>query len=328
MIPDFNFGTGDWEIEFFLRPRALTRSFGTVVGNGRSSWTTGCRFIMLYGDGDARPGRLAVGGFDAKTGSGSYEESGNPLLLSDAVTLSAWGHVVVNKVGTLMRLWSGGAAAATNTSTAAWDFTLSGLCVGMNGWNQEAGHLSAVVHDLQVRRTPLRTAPFVPPPAPADYVRIFGETTTNLPWHAGIDLVCNGGTVNAREGLIASRPAGPSPATSAAWAPVATSAPLAASRMVLTQGQLVRDTQYGGRGRIFGTTKLKGTPDNLPVMSRVVLHHQRSRLPVRQTWSDPATGEYMFEGVDPAQEYFVMAEDAGGQQRAVAAQRLTPEEMP
>lgn len=88
------------------------------------------------------------------------------------------------------------------------------------------------------------------------------------------------------------------------------------------------DVEFGGRGRIFGTTKLKGTTENLPVKARVVLHHQRSRLPVRQTWSDPVTGDFSFDEIDVNQEYFVMAEDAAGQQRAVAAQRLVPEEMP
>lgn len=84
------------------------------------------------------------------------------------------------------------------------------------------------------------------------------------------------------------------------------------------------DIQYGGTGRIFGTTKTKATPSNLPTKARVVLLHQRSKLLVRETWSDPDTGDYSFDGLDLRQEFLALAEDAAGNFRAVAAQRLLP----
>jgi hypothetical protein len=84
------------------------------------------------------------------------------------------------------------------------------------------------------------------------------------------------------------------------------------------------DTQFGGPGRIFGTTKTKASPSNLPTKARVVLLHQRSKLLVRETWSDPDTGDYSFDGLDVRQEFLALAEDAAGNFRAVAAQRLLP----
>ena len=88
--------------------------------------------------------------------------------------------------------------------------------------------------------------------------------------------------------------------------------------------QLARDVEHGGPGTIYGTTKTKGTP-NLPTKARVVLLHQRSKLPVRETWSDPVTGAFAFTGIDTNQRFLTLAEDAEGHFRPVAANRLTPE---
>jgi hypothetical protein len=90
---------------------------------------------------------------------------------------------------------------------------------------------------------------------------------------------------------------------------------------------LARDIEFGGAGRVWGTTKTKGTP-NTPIKARVVLQHQRSKLPVRETWSDPVTGAFEFTGIDTNQQYLTLAEDAEGNFRPVAANRLTPEVLP
>ena len=87
---------------------------------------------------------------------------------------------------------------------------------------------------------------------------------------------------------------------------------------------MARDIEHGGPGTIYGTTKTKGTP-NAPTKARVVLQHQRSKLPVRETWSDPVTGYFAFTGIDTNQQFLTLAEDAAGNFRPVAANRLTPE---
>ena len=85
-----------------------------------------------------------------------------------------------------------------------------------------------------------------------------------------------------------------------------------------------RDVEFGGPGTIYGATKTKGTP-NLPTKARVVLLRQRSKLPVRETWSNPVTGYFEFRGIDTSQQFLALAEDAEGHFRPVAANRLTPE---
>ena len=105
---------------------------------------------------------------------------------------------------------------------------------------------------------------------------------------------------------------------------VAASAPVPAFSTLRVDAQVARDVEFGGRARIWGTTKTKGTP-NLPTKARVVLLHQRSKLPVRETWSDPVTGAFVFSGIDTSQQFLALAEDAAGHFRPVAASRLTPE---
>lgn len=109
---------------------------------------------------------------------------------------------------------------------------------------------------------------------------------------------------------------------------VAASASLAIASTHGLSARLARDAEFGGSGRIFGTTKTKASPSNLPTKARVVLLHQRSKVLVRATWSDPVTGAFAFDGLDVQQEFIALAEDAAGNFRAVAAQRLAPEVAP
>lgn len=85
--------------------------------------------------------------------------------------------------------------------------------------------------------------------------------------------------------------------------------------------RLARDTEFGGRARIWGTTKIKGTP-NLPTKAHVLLMRQRDHLVARATWSDPVTGAFEFAGIDAAQAWLTLAEDHAGNYRPVAASRL------
>lgn len=111
-------------------------------------------------------------------------------------------------------------------------------------------------------------------------------------------------------------------------AQIAASAPVPAfSTPRAPRLQLARDIEFGGPGTIYGTTKTKGTPSQ-PAKARVVLLHQRSKLPVRETWSDPVTGTFAFTGIDTTQQFLTLAEDAAGNYRPVAANRLTPEVLP
>lgn len=92
-------------------------------------------------------------------------------------------------------------------------------------------------------------------------------------------------------------------------------------------GNKVRDFQYGGTGKITGTTKIKGTP-NTPVSRRVRLYNDRDGNLVSEQWSDATTGAYSFLNVATSLTYTVIAYDQTHSFRAVVADNLTPDPMP
>lgn len=80
----------------------------------------------------------------------------------------------------------------------------------------------------------------------------------------------------------------------------------------------LRDCQFGGKGRIAGTVKEKGTPD-MPLKRKVQLFDEISKLLVAELWSDPVTGAYLFENIDPNLTYSIISYDYTGMYRAVIA---------
>ena len=83
-----------------------------------------------------------------------------------------------------------------------------------------------------------------------------------------------------------------------------------------------------GYGYFAGTVKElpKSAPagGEIPVQRKVRLHHERTGIMVAQTWSDPVTGAYRFDFIDPQATYYVTSFDHNGVFQAVVADRITP----
>ena len=224
-----------------------------------------------------------------------------------AVPLAQWVHIAVTRASGTLRIFTGG----VKSYEGSHPINLGGNRVMQIGafeayaTNPAGGFLSGYVGGVRITKGAARyTANFTPPAAP------FPSSTDG-----------SGNTVFDQAGL-GTVPGG---FAIAASAPVPSHSATAPSRP-----QLARDVEHGGNGRIFGTTKAKGAagaPD-LPTKARVVLLHQRSKVPVREVWSDPTTGDFQFEGIDAEQAFLTLAEDAAGNFRPVAASRLVPEVAP
>lgn len=81
----------------------------------------------------------------------------------------------------------------------------------------------------------------------------------------------------------------------------------------------------GGNGTIAATVKKDADPTDLPLRRRVRLIREIDGRVIRETWSDAATGAYVFSGIDAQQTYTVVAYDHEHNYRAVIADNLTPE---
>jgi hypothetical protein len=110
------------------------------------------------------------------------------------------------------------------------------------------------------------------------------------------------------------------------YALVGYSPPQTVSKQLVGDLTLIRDVQYGGIGRVNGNVYIDGTPD-IPVSRRVRLINERDGLPIRETWSDAATGAYSFDKVAMGVRYTVIAYDYENNYRAIVADNVLAESM-
>ena len=86
---------------------------------------------------------------------------------------------------------------------------------------------------------------------------------------------------------------------------------------------LIKDTQDGDTFKVQGTVAIDATPD-IPVKRKVRLFCLQSGRLVRETWSDPVTGGYLFEYVRQG-PWFITAHDHTGTYVGVIADNLLAE---
>ncbi len=92
-------------------------------------------------------------------------------------------------------------------------------------------------------------------------------------------------------------------------------------------GFLLLRVGWSGLGRIAGTVKIKGTPDE-PVRRRVRLVRERDAVCLDEVWSHPVTGVYEFPGIDPRERYTVLAYDGPRVFRAAVQDNVQPVAWP
>ena len=225
--------------------------------------------------------------------------SGSLCFIADVFPPEVMCHLALVRTGNVFKVYVNGVQKATSSYAGAMGSGSLTVSIGRGSIEGVAfEYFRGYIDDLRITKGVARyTSDFTPP------VSAFSATV---------------------EGTIVPlvRAAPPARALVAASAVVPTFSTRNAGRVATA-----RDTEYGGPGTIYGTTKTNGTP-NSPTKSRVVLLHQRSKQPVRETWSDPVTGAYAFAGIDTSQQFIVLAEDAAGSFRPVAANRLTPQVLP
>lgn len=97
----------------------------------------------------------------------------------------------------------------------------------------------------------------------------------------------------------------------------------------LRPADTVRDVEFGGSGRIWGTTKTELSPGNrVSAKGRVSILRERDKLLAREVWSDPVTGDWEVGGLDARQSFIALAQDPAGNYMPAAADRTRPEEAP
>jgi hypothetical protein len=223
---------------------------------------------------------------------------------------SGYAHLAVTRdASNVLRMFVEGALVYSTTDTGTYFASAADLGVGIHaGLDANSRLHEANVDNVRITNDVCRySAAFTPPGS----LPVGGDD----PNWANVTLLLRGATRNLTYKQT--------PSTSFFRPGEGPSAASKLSRL----GALLQDTAYGGDGRVAGTVKVKGAPD-YAVYRRVRLIRERDGVFIRETWSHPVTGAYVFDGVDRTQKYTVLSYDHTFNFRAVVADNLTPEVMP
>jgi hypothetical protein len=241
---------------------------------------------------------------------GLHDASGNNILVvtrsaafgdsfildfPTALAVGGWHHVAACHTPTLVTAWMDGASVGSAAASAYTILTTAVFSIGQefDSGMSPSDYMQGYVDIFRVTKNEaLYTAPFSPP-SPPDY--------DPTPLRAGPYY-------------------GPHRMVSAF-------APSDVTQSFISPAPASLDREHAGDGRIVGTTKNAGDPDDYPVSRRVRLLRKRDGVLARETWSN-AAGDYVFEHIRSDIEYVIVSHDHTGLYNAAIADSQTPELMP
>jgi hypothetical protein len=150
---NFNFGTGDFTIEFWVNP---------ISQGGHGSSNNDCLI-------DFRPGSNGVYGtlyiFSNGTGVYWYVNSANRIT-GGAISNSVWTHIALCRASGSTRLFLNGTQSGS-TYTDSNNYLVSPIMIGEFNDGTGGGNFNGYIDDLRITKGYARyTANFTPPTAP------------------------------------------------------------------------------------------------------------------------------------------------------------------
>lgn len=261
-------------------------------------------------------GRLCTKRAYNATGTGSwrlnangFEQLENPtsLLSWTSLPVGQWSHLAITRYVGVLHARVNGILAASVASSFNFSSTEK-LTVG--GDNDVSGaSANGYIADLHiVKGVALYTADFTPPTAP---LAVFPG------YPVDIQPITPYGPPLAKY-----NPAIGKPVMQAITTDLTDRLPYGIPNMPFSNN--INPWEFKGRGRVTGTVFEKALPANTPLRRLVRLHREPDGAFVKATWSDAATGEYIFDGIPAQYRYFVTSFDYSGAYRAVIADNITP----
>lgn len=225
------------------------------------------------------------------------------LDIAGAFTAGAWIHFAVTREGTVGKVWINGVIAGIRTDLSTPAPSNQPLKIGVWDYSAGAEYFNGYLQDLRITVGAAR------------YSSNFSPPSARLP-----EIVSSGMT----NGILVPR-THQQPYLPQQYLPAAESTAGAAGAAGHLREHTFLDAYHGGVGIVYGTVKEKHTPDNTPLHRRVLLIDEASRLTIRETWSDAASGAYEFRGIREGVKYSVLSYDHTGQYGAAVGDNITPE---
>jgi hypothetical protein len=152
----FNFGTGDFTIEFWFYPPSV--SYGAIMYSTNNGSKTDTFAIYSYGSGQSPANSIVA--LVTASGGGAWSLFNNQLI--GATTAATWQHVALVRNGSTFKGYMNGVAGFTVTSSSAIA-SFNGFSIASNGASGD--YLTGYIDDLRITRYARYTADFTPPTA-------------------------------------------------------------------------------------------------------------------------------------------------------------------
>lgn len=136
---DFNL-SGDFTIEMFVYVTAFSNNYASLLGSSTGSFAANATYIMVYGPGDPRYKKFALG------------LQGTRFVNNTQLNTGVFYHIAITRSGTSIRLFLDGAQDGTGTSSAAFRFDDSGMRIGSNGWDGGGSFFNGYIDDLRITK--------------------------------------------------------------------------------------------------------------------------------------------------------------------------------
>jgi hypothetical protein len=145
--PQMNFGTGDFTVEAWVNPSALSGDSFIISATGSGGFFVGYSSTTILGWGWGRNGVA----WDYRVAS--------------TATTGTWQHLAITRSGSSMRMFVNGTqAGTTQTISTAYDLGLTSTTIGSQGASY---YLNGYIDDLRVTKGYARyTSNFTPPTSP------------------------------------------------------------------------------------------------------------------------------------------------------------------
>jgi len=159
---DFNFGTGAFGIQCWVRPTSLANNFNSIFANATATYSSTSRFFSLYGS--AAP----VAAQRLKFGCGGFGLGVDQALVLSTTTVAINTNYFVevsrDAGGTLRLFVNGNLEASTNAAGITMNFSDTATRIGANGWDGVAGNFTGYIDTMIVRKgAPFNTASYTAP---------------------------------------------------------------------------------------------------------------------------------------------------------------------
>jgi hypothetical protein len=213
-----------------------------------------------------------------------------------SITTGTWYHFAFARIGTTLRVFVDGVQVGTDQPLTSNFNSTTVVSFGRTGPSIPGNYLTGQQDDIRITRGYTRyTTNFTPP-------------VVECSWAGPLPIGYRGIS---------------SPLARINFAPPEALAAGGPRGNLIRQVIGARDIYVGGSssGTITGTVAEKALPTNTPLVRRVLLIDEASRLPIRETWSD-ATGAYTFSNLPVGVPYTVLSYDHTGTYRAVIADKL------